>query len=68
MSLLPSPPYKAIIVMFQYISLLSIVMKGELPPSTAHLVIKRSKVSGLVQTPGQSFPGEIRSLLMKMTY
>lgn len=64
MSLLSSPPYRTIIVIFQYTSFLSIIMKDELPLSTANLVGKRSKVSGLVQTPGQSFTGEIRSLLM----
>jgi len=48
LSLFSSPPYKAIIVVSQNTSLLSIIMRDELPPSTAHLVISRSKVSGIV--------------------
>lgn len=68
LSLFSSPLHKAIIVMFQYTSFLSIIMKDELPPSAAHLVISRSKVSGLIQALEQSFSAEMRSLLMKMTY
>lgn len=68
LSLFSSPLHKAIIVMFQYTSFLSIIMKDELPPSAAYLVISRSKVSGLIQALEQSFSAEMRSLLMKMTY
>lgn len=46
-SLFSPPPYKAIIVVSKNTSLLSIIIEDELPPNTAHLVIRRSNVSGV---------------------